>query len=147
VEAFLDAASQSTGLTQQRCYYHAASLSLSQLDDPQRTIMLTSSYEAKFPGGIFAEEVDLLQARAHLEAREPEKARAVLVDYIEHYPDGTHEALAHLLLGKIFATTYGNCKSAQTHLLYVEQSEPDSTWATQARKILDFCAKKKATNH
>lgn len=140
VQAFLSAAAITAGITQERCYYQAASLSLVKLDDPARTITLSSSYMKMFPKGFFVEEVMLLMARAHLKASEPEKARSVLVDYIETYSDGSHQALAHLLLGKIFATTYGNCKSAESHLLYVEQSEPGTAWATQARKILDYCA-------
>ncbi len=142
VEAFLEASSTASGLTRERCLYQAASLSLAKLADPEKTILLAQSYMNQFPEGFYIEEIMILSARAQLMASEPEKARAMLVDYLDQYPDGSHQALAHLLLGKIFATTYDNCKLAESHLLYVEQAEPTSAWAKQARKILDYCATK-----
>jgi len=141
VEAFLDAARTAKGLERERCLFQAASLSLAKLDDPQKAILLGQSYLGQYPAGFYAEDTHLLKARAYIQAKEYEKARAVLVGYISDYPQGSQVALAHLLLGKIFATTYGNCKAARPHLQAVIEGQPSGPITQQAQSILSFCKK------
>jgi len=142
VDAFLDASKSTTGLERERCLYQAASLSLSKLDNPEKAVLLSQSYTAQYPKGFYSEDAYILQARAHMKGKEFEKARAVLMSYIDSYPQGSQQELAHLLLGKIFATTYGNCKAAVPHLEFVVSDNPTGARALQAQKILDYCEKK-----
>jgi hypothetical protein len=142
VVAFLAASKSSKGLERERSLYQAASLSLTKLGDTQQSIMHSKSYVSQYPNGIYTEGAIILQARAHMRAKDYEKARAALKGYIDAYPQGTQTELAHLLLGKIFATTYGNCKAAIPHLEFVTADGGSGARAKQAQMILDWCKNK-----
>ncbi|MBW2263312.1 MAG: outer membrane protein assembly factor BamD, partial [Deltaproteobacteria bacterium] len=142
VAAFVEASKITTGLERERCLYQAASLSLSKLNNSQKAALLSQSYTAQYPKGFYTQDAYILQARAHMKGKEFEKARAVLMNYIDSYPHGSQQELAHLLLGKIFATTYSNCKAAVPHLEFVVADKPTGARAKQAQKILDYCKKK-----
>jgi TolA-binding protein len=143
VEAFLEGAKKTSGLERQRCLYQAASMSLGELQDPDRAIELAQTYIGNYPKGLYAEDAYILMARAYMASGESAKAHDALEKYLKSFPGGTQATLAHLLLGKILATTMGKCDQALPHFEMVLEDEGAGPTAKQAENLIKFCKKKK----